>query len=1194
MRLIGKVFFVLKLVNILLFFYVTTNGQSSTRNYIPPSPQASSLGVFVDGNEGNYSGRANINIPLYVINTGSIKLPIDLNYYTGGIKSDDDGSWVGINWALNAGGVVGRVKKDKDDFSPLGYYKVSQGIRECRKIFDQEPDIFFFNFNGYSGKFMILHHPTLGYTIKQVKKSNLRITFDNLGWIITTPDGTKYLFNKVENTTEQFTTSSGNENETVNFSSAWYLSSITALNNDRIDFSYITTSIRTRKTLTIGGINQLTSVNPPEGVYCLPAGANLGIAVPTATSIVDIDEVLIDRISFLNGNIKFFTDARIDMRTISGYGSKLNSIKIFRGESNSLLDIISTFNFEYDYYTNGNLNSPDFYKRLRLVKVKEAGAGLEKKPYIFSYWRDFIYSDKTADPYNIGFYNESSMCMLKQIKFPTGGYSNFKFSPNLFIDLLGQQVRGGCRIDEIKQNDGINDNINIKKFTYIGGRFLGKYQPVYVTGYSNLYTANYCPYMPDGWQIRANFTTTYFNNLTSLSELSDNEAYGYDKVILDYGQNGEMGKTEYEYENAYPLNTPNYAPTINPYIPVSNLSQKSGLLKSIKEFKYDGSNHIIVSKNEKNYFSNEINFIPAKRRINDNCYDYNINTEWVQNIQDKIYKYDEYGNNPLLETTDIVYNNSNNLLPTSITTVNSKNENVVTTFKYADEVSSNTTGTVYNLMVTKNNITPVIEQVVKNNGNVTSFTKIDYKDWNLSGNVIAPEKISIIRGQPTSGITNREQITNFNLYDYKGNPLDISEEKDIHKSYVWGYKGQYPIAEVENASFNSIGFQGFEDNNDLFWMGTNTYNPILIVNGGHTGKFSYNFEHNPNVAQLIQDFYPPKKGKYEFSCWIKTTNNFSGQAFIWLNTYNANEGQYSPFPTTTPESLKTFEITNTGGVWKYFSGTIDLNIIYSALGNTNIPLAIRSLIYSTSINEPFLIDDLRFYPVDSKMSTYTYDPLVGMTSATGSNNKSMYYEYDNFNRLKVIRDDDKNIVKKIDYQYNTYAHNLPVWELSGNTRCKRCSTNSNFWSNMKEYEMKDYNPQSSTYNQSQWFDSGTSSSCDPAFWEDVTDYCEVDNNGEYTGNLLVEQRDIGTCSPTYNQTRVVVRYYPAVCAPACTSTCSGEGYKCVFGSCEYGYRIITGSYYNYGLGMWECIYHYEWSDGTSSSEYSFFDEYGCY
>jgi len=52
--------------------------------------------------------------------------------------------------------------------------------------------------------------------------------------------------------------------------------------------------------------------------------------------------------------------------------------------------------------------------------------------------------------------------------------------------------------------------------------------------------------------------------------------------------------------------------------------------------------------------------------------------------------------------------------------------------------------------------------------------------------------------------------------------------------------------------------------------------------------------------------------------------------------------------------------------------------------------------------------------------TYTYKPLVGMTSATGPNGVTTYYEYDTFNRLKrtyIIENGQQKTIQSYDYHY---------------------------------------------------------------------------------------------------------------------------------------------------------------------------------
>lgn len=63
------------------------------------------------------------------------------------------------------------------------------------------------------------------------------------------------------------------------------------------------------------------------------------------------------------------------------------------------------------------------------------------------------------------------------------------------------------------------------------------------------------------------------------------------------------------------------------------------------------------------------------------------------------------------------------------------------------------------------------------------------------------------------------------------------------------------------------------------------------------------------------------------------------------------------------------------------------------------------------------MDDIAIYPVDAQITTYTYDPLAGMTSETDSRGYTIYYEYDDLQRLRNVKDNDGNIVKSICYNY---------------------------------------------------------------------------------------------------------------------------------------------------------------------------------
>jgi len=51
------------------------------------------------------------------------------------------------------------------------------------------------------------------------------------------------------------------------------------------------------------------------------------------------------------------------------------------------------------------------------------------------------------------------------------------------------------------------------------------------------------------------------------------------------------------------------------------------------------------------------------------------------------------------------------------------------------------------------------------------------------------------------------------------------------------------------------------------------------------------------------------------------------------------------------------------------------------------------------------------------VTTYTYDPLIGVTSITDSRGQTAYYEYDDFNRLEFIKNAQGEILTKNEYNY---------------------------------------------------------------------------------------------------------------------------------------------------------------------------------
>ncbi|MGQ7855257.1 RHS repeat domain-containing protein [Pedobacter sp. WC2501] len=97
---------------------------------------------------------------------------------------------------------------------------------------------------------------------------------------------------------------------------------------------------------------------------------------------------------------------------------------------------------------------------------------------------------------------------------------------------------------------------------------------------------------------------------------------------------------------------------------------------------------------------------------------------------------------------------------------------------------------------------------------------------------------------------------------------------------------------------------------------------------------------------------------------------------------------------------------------------VNYNTIQTVLGGTG---TISNFANSSPSDTEVInfVNTLRSSPLlkDALITTYTYKPLVGVTSQTDAKGMTTYYEYDVFGRLKYVRDQNGNILKQTDYHY---------------------------------------------------------------------------------------------------------------------------------------------------------------------------------
>lgn len=95
---------------------------------------------------------------------------------------------------------------------------------------------------------------------------------------------------------------------------------------------------------------------------------------------------------------------------------------------------------------------------------------------------------------------------------------------------------------------------------------------------------------------------------------------------------------------------------------------------------------------------------------------------------------------------------------------------------------------------------------------------------------------------------------------------------------------------------------------------------------------------------------------------------------------------------------------------------LDYDAVRTVLGGTNITNFNNQINPDKSAIDLFIAPLKLAYP-GAEVSSYSYTPLIGMSSQTDIKGQTTYYEYDAFKRLKNIKDQDGNIIKSYEYHF---------------------------------------------------------------------------------------------------------------------------------------------------------------------------------
>ena len=388
---------------------------------IPPSPNAASLGKFGDIPVSPYTGVPGIDIPIYEIVSGDIKVPVSISYHGSGIKVAEEAGRVGLGWSLNAGGVISRSIYGQDDFIFPKYFdttlpELPEGPLKGPKVWSQtgnkplmydgsaeynldlskhittssedlfQPDQYSYNFNGHSGKFVLKRNKEVVLS----KQDKISIKFpdaDANSWEVISSDGFKYLFETYETYTDNSLTTSGVPHT---HKSSWYLTKIISPTGSVVTFKY--TIISGQYIKPVGAYSETQqSLSVPVSTCpytCSTLPPQAGRAYGKEYSIV-----MLESIDFDNGQMLFNYEAREDLEG----DKRLKSIQVFQKTASGtrITPAAKTFTFGYDYFnstldkdyvSDGPLNYVT--KRLKLLSLQEfsgSDATKSKKPHLFRY-----------------------------------------------------------------------------------------------------------------------------------------------------------------------------------------------------------------------------------------------------------------------------------------------------------------------------------------------------------------------------------------------------------------------------------------------------------------------------------------------------------------------------------------------------------------------------------------------------------------------------------------------------------------------------------------------------------------------------------------------------------------------------------------------------------------------------------------
>ncbi|WP_147243326.1 hypothetical protein [Chitinophaga flava] len=1043
-----------------------------SRQIISPAPEAAELGKYGNAPVSLYTGTPDVSIPIYTLQGNNLSIALSLHFDAGGFRPQDAPTWVGQNWSLFAGGVITRVVRgNPDDYRyttlnlpPAGnFFSLQDTLQQIKKgELEMEPDHYYYNFDQYTGKFIV----TPSGQVVTKTRNMMDIRFDSSEITITDDKGNRYRFADRESTRMELGDDPYPDSATVrtyHYISSWYLTSIFAANgHEKLYFDYdstgeypidlqntnnaaVTRSYATIRHYDSTGMTITNAVDSNLNDYTGPF---------TYSTRKFLKKISLVRDDSLIAFISLKATADID----SSGGRKLDTIAVYNAIGGNP-QLVKQYQLGYGYYANPE-NS--FTKtRLRLDSLQELAVRQDvasPPPHLFFYNMNATMPErfsKSIDHW--GFYNRannlslvpnvkiispvnpsdsiiggnanrepdlagSSYAMINKIIYPTGGYTTLGYELHTTLN-QNQTIRtlGGVRIKYIADYAFPGKPAKVKVYTY-----LNDFNYDYLSGRSDesfpayLVKSSYNnrdqdTLSGDYLQSQTNYTVTA-NGSFGLGAFQGKHV-GYIEVseyLKDSSNNSGFGRTLYKYQ----LGNVNTADEdiANGALILLQLYNRIGVLRyelastytynTISTFSSTQVKPALSQTNEVLWCKTQdsagkplykaytvLNGQPPgcidsrnyPTALNANTYAFKAQERYLSKQVER--RADDLSSVMIKITIEYTYGNPLHIYPTAIDRYG-YHKRVITRKKYVADYTGpagpNDAGIP--LMQAKHCLGAEVEsydyrtvgdgstkRVISGMINYYSVDLMPVKQLGIEA--IKPLTTILESALTAGGLTFDPAYKPQVYFTYQNGAL-ASRQKHMGAitRYLRGYNNSYTVAEMIVGNLVPAVYYNFEDDGQA-WYGSQLtgykITDTVAYSGNRSGVLSAD-------SMILIPTYN-RRAALKLSFWLHSGSIVVKQGVVTLT------------PSFTGP-------TRNG--WTYYEYQFD-----GANGNVQL------------IGDSTIIDELRFTSYDATIATYTYAPLVGTTSSSSSNNRTIFYEYDGLNRLVNIRDENKSILKNFKYNY---------------------------------------------------------------------------------------------------------------------------------------------------------------------------------